>query len=316
MTSTTPHDPAQVDIVRQPAAHFRLNDTVFSLLLLAPALIILSLVVLYPLVRGVLLSFQSYNLVNITSGAEFIRFQNYKVLLNDPAFMDSWRTTAYFVFISVVGQFILGFGTALVLNQKIWQRDFFRGVILIPWIVPTVVAALLWKWIFNQQYGVFNHLLASIGLITEYQAWIGNPDLALPAVILVNIWRGFPFHMIILLAALQTLPNEVLEAAIIDGASVWQRFIHIVLPLMRYIIMIDLLISIIFSFQQFTLLWIMTEGGPVTATSTLSINIYRAAFQSFDFGIGAAIGTMWLVVLTVFSVLFIRFAGGTGRNRY
>ena len=295
-------------------ARLRLSDAQFSLLLLSPALIILVFTVLYPLLRGIYLGFQEFSLMNLTAGPRFIAFQNFKTLLTSPDYRDVWSTTLMFVAGSVGGQFLLGFLTALVLNQEIKQRNLFRGILLTPWIVPTVVAALLWKWIYNQQYGIFNYLLYILGIISDFKAWIGDPNLALFSVTTSMVWKGFPFHMIILLAALQTIPHEITEAAIIDGTSTLQRFRYITLPLLRYIIMIDLLISIIFTFQQFTLIWTMTEGGPITATTTLAISIYRIAFQSFDFGLAAAIGTIWLMVLIIFTVLFVRIVGGGTRT--
>ena len=165
--------------------------------------------------------------------------------------------------------------------------------------------------IFNQQYGMFNYILNSLGIIPNFIAWIGDPQTALFSVILANIWKGFPFHMIVLLAALQTIPTDIVEAAVIDGATALQRFRYITLPYLRYIIMIDLLISIIWTFQSFTTIWTMTEGGPITATTTLAISIYRTAIQAFDMGMGAAIGTIWLVVMLIFSVVFVRVIGGT-----
>ncbi|MCP4197694.1 MAG: sugar ABC transporter permease [Proteobacteria bacterium] len=296
-------------------SRFRLSDTQYSLLLLAPAVLLLSFTVLYPLLRGIALSFHSYNLINLASGTQFIGWDNFKSLLSSPDYRAVWGTTLLFVTGSVAGQFLLGFMIALVLNQKeIKNRNLFRGLLLMPWIVPTVVTALLWKWIFNQQYGVFNYILHSAGIISSFQAWIGDPNLALFSVILANIWKGFPFHMLILLAALQTIPEDFIEAAIIDGATSWQRFRYVVLPLLRYIIMIDLLVSIIWTFQNFTLIWTMTEGGPITATTTLAIGIFRISFQSFDMGLAAAIGTLWLVVLAVFTVLFVRVVGGGFRQ--
>ncbi len=288
----------------------RLSDTRFSLLLLAPALIVLAFTVLYPLLRGIYLSLQSYSLMNLTTGPRYIGLRNFQTLLNDRTYWSIWGTTLLFVAGSVVGQFAIGFLTALVLNQNLWRRDLFRGLLLMPWIVPTVVAALLWKWIYNQQYGIFNYLLQSAGIIPGFRAWLGEPSLALFSVTLANIWKGFPFHMIVLLAALQTIPHEIVEASIIDGTSLLQRFRFITIPLMRYIIMIVLIISIIWTFQSFTMIWTMTEGGPVIATTTMSISIYRMAFQNFDLGQGAAIGTIWLVVLAVITLVFMRVAGG------
>jgi multiple sugar transport system permease protein len=290
---------------------FRLTNTQFSLLLLLPTFAILTFTVLYPLLRGIYLSFTSYSLVNLTAGVPWVGLDNFKTLLSSPAFFEVWVTTIIFVVGSVAGQFLLGFITAIVLNQSIISRNLFRGVLLTPWVVPTVVSALLWKWIFNQQYGMFNYILNSLGIIPNFIAWIGNPQTALFAVILANIWKGFPFHMIVLLAALQTIPTDIVEAAVIDGATALQRFRYITLPYLRYIIMIDLLISIIWTFQSFTTIWTMTEGGPITATTTLAISIYRTAFQAFDMGMGAAIGTIWLVVMMIFSVVFVRVIGGT-----
>jgi multiple sugar transport system permease protein len=283
---------------------------------MTPALLLLALTVLYPLARGIYLSFHAYSLVN-PMGNGFVGFDNYRTLLGSQTYRNVWATTIVFVAASVTGQFLLGFLTALVLNNQDLKRPgLFRGLLLVPWIVPTVVTSLLWKWIFNQQYGIFNYVLAQAGIISGFKAWIGDPDLAMFSVVLANVWKGFPFHMIILLAALQTVPSDVIEAATIDGATTFQRFRHIVLPYLRYIIMIDLLISIIWTFQNFTLIWTMTEGGPVDATTTLAINIYRTAFQAFDMGLGAAIGTLWLLVLLVFSVVFIRLIGGSERARF
>lgn len=294
----------------------RLSNSQFSLLLLAPALLLLVLTVVYPLVRGISLSFQAYSLVD-PSGNRFIGLDNYRTLLGSEVYRNVWATTLVFVVASVIGQFLLGFLTALVLNnQDLWRPGLFRGLLLVPWIIPTVVASLLWKWVFNQQYGIFNYVLLNAGFISSFKAWIGNPDLAMFSVVLANVWKGFPFHMIILLAALQTVPSETLEAATIDGATRFQRFRHIVLPYLRYIIMIDLLISIIWTFQNFTLIWTMTEGGPADATTTLAINIYRTAFQAFDMGLGSAIGTLWLLSLLVFSIVFVRLVGGSERTRF
>ncbi|PWH15431.1 MAG: sugar ABC transporter permease [Ardenticatenia bacterium] len=290
---------------------FTLTNTQFSIILLLPALLTLAFTVLYPLLRGIYLSFHSYSLVDLVSGIQWVGLENFKTLLSSSAYRSVWGTTLIFVAGSVGGQFVVGFLTALVLNQDLAQRNLFRGLLLMPWIVPTVVAALLWKWIFNQQYGIFNYVLHSLGLISSFKAWIGDPSLALFSVTLANIWKGFPFHMIVLLAALQTIPPDIIEAAIIDGTTAVQRFRYVVLPYLRYIIMIDLLISIIWTFQSFTTIWTMTEGGPVTATTTLAISIYRTAFQAFDIGMGAAIGTLWLVAMLVFSAVFVRLFGGT-----
>jgi multiple sugar transport system permease protein len=300
-----------VEPSRPRSKGFRLTNTQFSLLLLLPTFAILTFTVLYPLLRGIYLSFTSYSLVNLTAGVQWIGLENFKTLLSSPAYWEVWVTTIIFVIGSVAGQFLLGFITAIVLNQSIISRNLFRGVLLTPWVVPTVVSALLWKWIFNQQYGMFNYILNSLGIIPEFIAWIGNPQTALFSVILANIWKGFPFHMIVLLAALQTIPTDIVEAAVIDGATALQRFRYITLPYLRYIIMIDLLISIIWTFQSFTTIWTMTEGGPITATTTLAISIYRTAFQAFDMGMGAAIGAIWLVVMLIFSVVFVRIIGGT-----
>lgn len=284
--------------------------------MLAPAVLLLAFTVLYPLGRAIWLSFHKYSLVDPFNN-RFVGLDNYRTLLESDAYRNVWKTTLIFVIASVALQFLLGFFTAIVLNnQDLKRTGLFRGLLLVPWIVPTVVTSLLWKWIYNQQYGIFNYVLKRAGLIPGFKAWIGEPDLAMFSVVLANVWKGFPFHMIILLAALQTIPSDVVEAATIDGASAFERFRHIVLPYLRYIIMIDLLISIIWTFQNFTLIWTMTEGGPADATTTLAINIYRTSFQGFDMGMGAAIGATWLLALLAFSVLFIRFVGGTTRTQF
>lgn len=302
--------------MQRTRVRWRLTNSQFSLTLLAPVLILFALTVLYPLLRGIYLSFQSYSLVNPLARG-FVGLQNYETLLRNASYREVWITTLIFVAGSVAGQFVLGFVTALVLNnQAIRQRNLFRGLLLVPWVVPTVVTSLLWKWIFNQQYGIFNYVLLQLGMIDGFKAWIGDPQLALFSATLANVWKGFPFHMIVLLAALQTIPPDLAEAAIIDGASVLQRFRDIVLPYLRYIIMIDLLISVIWTFQNFTLIWTMTEGGPGNSTTTLAINIYRTAFQGFDLGLGAAGGTLWLIALVIFSAIFVRIIGGQVRAQF
>ncbi|MCK4901612.1 MAG: sugar ABC transporter permease, partial [Anaerolineales bacterium] len=178
---------------------------------------------------------------------------------------------------------------------------------LLPWVLPPIAAALLWWWIFDLSHGVLNLTFKQFGLINEYIPWISDPDIAIYSVILAAIWRWFPFDMVMLLAGLQTVDSELLDAAAVDGANRIQQFIHVVLPHMRNIIIVVLLLTTIWSFQEFTLIWGITKGGPVFATRTMNLFIYQTGFDFFRMGEAAAAGVVWLLFLLGFAIIVVRF---------
>jgi multiple sugar transport system permease protein len=283
-----------------------LSNVQFAWLLIVPALLILVVIVFYPLVRTVLTSFQKYDLTSPSDILKFMGLKNYTSILISGEFVGRLAITLKYSAGAVAGQFALGMIFALLLNQKIRGRPFFRAIFLMPWVIPTVVCALLWTWVLNVQYGVFNFILRRIGFIDQFRAWLGDPSLALYTVVGVTIWKWFPFDFVMLLAGLQTVPPDLLDAASVDGAGTLSKFFHVTLPSIRNIIAVVLMLTLIWSFQEFTMIWGTTKGGPMNVTSTLTIHIYRTSFEYFRMGQASALGVLWMAFLLFFSIISVR----------
>ena len=269
-------------------------------LLLLPALIILGLVFIYPIVRAFWLSWFAENLGTQLEPV-FTGLGNYQRMLGDGRFWQSLGNTCVFTVVSVVLELFLGLGVALVLNKSFFGRGAVRTIAIIPWALPTAVMGLAWAWIFNDQYGVVNDLLLRLGLIDTGINWLGTPTLAMIALIVADVWKTTPFISIILLAGLQSIPEDLYEAHRMDGASPWQSFYQITLPLLMPQILIALLFRFAQSFGVFDLVQVMTGGGPAGSTETVSIYIYSTVMRYLDFGYGAAlvVVTFLLLVLAV-----------------
>ncbi|GAB4412302.1 MAG: sugar ABC transporter permease [Anaerolineae bacterium] len=288
----------------------RLSDNLYALFFLAPVLVILTIVIFYPLVRVL-----SYSVTNASllfpNREEYIGLENFDYLLNqDTIFRTAVKNTLVFTFFSVMGGFVLGFALALLLNENIPLRNVLRGAALIPWVIPGVIVALMTLYMFNGEVGIINYTLKSVGLIEEFIPWFGSLDHAMLAVIIANVWNQTPFYMLMLLAGLQTRPDELMEAAKIDGAGSWARFRHITLPHLSKVIMIITALMVIWNFNNFDLIWTTTQGGPVNATMVLSVYTYRQAFVSFNTGYASAIAVLWLLGLLAFSYFYIRAMEG------
>jgi multiple sugar transport system permease protein len=283
-----------------------LTSTQFAWLLVSPALIILCVIVFYPLVRTLLTSFQKYDLTSPADLLKFVGLKNYRSIIVSGEFLSRFLITLKYSLGAVAGEFVLGMLFAVLLNQSIRGRPFFRAVFLMPWVIPTVVCALLWTWVLNVQYGVFNFILRRIGFIEEFRHWLGDPSIAMFTVVGVTIWKWFPFDFVMLLAGLQTVPTELLDAAAVDGAGAVGKFFHVTLPCMRNIMVVVLMLTLIWSFQEFTMIWGTTKGGPMNVTSTLTIHIYRTAFDYFRMGQASAAGVLWMLFLLVFSIIGVR----------
>lgn len=289
------------------------RDARFGLLLVLPAILLLAFVVFYPLFEAISLSFQNVNLMNINMTTS-VGFANYHQLFHDPAFWQALRNTVFYVVTSVVVGLILGMAAALVLNEKLPFRGFWRGLALIPWVVPGVVVALLFLYIFNSQAGVLDYILIKLGVTHHFIQWWGSTHNALSAEIIANVWNQTPFYMLMILAGLQTVPQEQYEAATIDGASLIKRFWYVTIPNIRGILVTVTSLMVIWNFNSFDTIWATTQGGPINATTTLSILVYRTAFNALNVGYAAAIGVAWLVVLLVFSIVYIWSIGGRDTN--
>nr|WP_290223650.1 sugar ABC transporter permease [Trichocoleus desertorum] len=269
-------------------------------ILVTPALLLLLLVFAYPIGRAFWESFFTKNL-----GSElqpvFSGVENYTRMALDGRFWQSLRNTTIFTVASVVLELLIGMGIALVLNQAFRGRGIVRTIAILPWALPTALIALAWTWIFNDQYGVVNDILQRLGLIETGINWLGDPTLAMIAVIIADVWKTTPFISILLLAGLQSISSDLYEAHALDGASAWQSFRQITLPLLMPQILIAGLFRFAQSFGIFDLIAVMTGGGPGGATETVSLYVYSTVMRYLDFGYGAAlvVVTFLLLVLAV-----------------
>jgi multiple sugar transport system permease protein len=267
-------------------------------MLLLPALIMLLLVFAYPILRAFWLSLFTQNL-GTQLKLVFSGLDNYGRMVGDGRFWQSMWNTTVFTAGSVFLELILGMGVALVLNQAFRGRGIVRTISLLPWALPTALMGLAWAWIFNDQYGVVNDILRRVGVIDTGISWLGDPTLAMIAVILADVWKTTPFIALLLLAGLQSISGDLYEAHSIDGATAWQSFWKITVPLLMPQIVIALLFRFAQAFGIFDLIQVMTGGGPAGATETVSIYIYGTVMRYLDFGYGAALVVVTFVLLVL-----------------
>ncbi len=270
---------------------------------IVPAILLLVLLVLYPFCYGIYVSFFETNLV---ARWDFVGLENYMRAFKDSAFWESLKITVIFTFFTVLGHFIFGLLLANILSKQIRFRTFFRAVLLLPWLFPEVVIANLWKFMFHPATGIINSFLQVTGLIDEPVSFLGSLQLALPAIILVCVWKGTPLVMIQILAGLQTVPSTIKEAAIIDGASNRQTFWLVVLPSLKTTLMVTLIMDTVWWFKHVTMIWLLTQGGPGTATTTVAVDIYKRAFMYFDFGTSSAIAVIVFLICAVITIGYRR----------
>lgn len=269
----------------------------------SPASLTILILVVYPILYGIYISFFDTNLVNKW---KFVGLRYYLQALTDSSFLHSLEKTMIFTVAVVAGHFVLGFIFASVLNMNIRFRTIFRGILILPWLFPDVVIAYLFKWILNTQGGIVNELLLHIGLISEPVGWLSTSVTAFPCVILVSIWKGYPLVMVQILAGIQTISTDMYEAAEIDGASMWQRFRYITLPALKPILTTILILDTVWVFKQFTMIWLMTSGGPGSTTMVSAIEIYKNAFSYFKYGLASAQSVYILVICYLIGVVFRR----------
>ena len=271
--------------------------------LLTPASIVMSVILIWPIAQGIFLGFFNTRILNYREG-RFIGLANYEVLFNDPFFWNSLKVTVYYGIASMGCTYVAGLSFALLLNRSIPSRGLIRTIFVLPWAIPEVVAVLIFIWMLDAQYGIINYFFVEAGLLEAPLAWLADADLAMPALVLITTWHQFPLAMLILLAGLQTIPREEYEAAMVDGAGALSRFIHVTLPGLRSVNVILILILILNSFRRVTMIYAMTGGGPARSTETLSILTYNTAFTYQKIGYAAATGTVLLLILLVFSLIY------------
>ncbi len=277
----------------------------FAYFMILPSLVLITLLNLVPMIEGVVVSIQNQNMAR-PNPTGFVGAKHYlRALIEDDIFWSSLRRTIIWTIGSVVGAYVLALSLALLVNIDIQGRKFFRALFLVPWVVPEVSTALLWKWLYGDEFGVLNFLLKTLGLIERPVLWLADPNLAMPSVIAVQIWKLYPVMFIVLLAALQNVPKELHEAATIDGAGTRQRFWYITLPFIRGTSVIITLLASIWSFQNFDIIYLLTGGGPADATKVLATLMYEKAFWGSEMGYAAAIGMLMLLVLLVISIAYL-----------
>ncbi|WP_406399670.1 sugar ABC transporter permease [Streptomyces sp. NBC_00879] len=282
----------------------RRREALVGLAFVAPMLVLFIVFRFGPTLGAAFLSLTDYRL----SGEwQFIGAENYTRLLRDDLFWESLGVTAFYTAVYVPMTVLLALGTAVLLHRTIWLRGFFRGVFFLPYVTSIVLAAVIWKWIYEVDDGLLNAALGALSLGPV--DFLGDESLVLPSIAATSAWKGFGYTMLILLAGLQSIPREVTEAATVDGASAWQRFRFVTLPMLRPVLFFVLVIEAIQAFQVFDAMYVMTAGGPVRASYSLVYFLYDSGFKYFDFGYASAVGLMLFLVVLLFSLIQRRLIG-------
>jgi multiple sugar transport system permease protein len=290
----------------QPASPrtFRLSEEVTGFLLVLPAVLLLTALTVYPVIYGAWIS--AFNKHSFFPEQTFVGYGNYAYVLSDPQFWESVRLGCIYTLASIVLQISLGVAAALVVNEAFPGRNIVRSILIFPYVIPTVVAVILWKWLLNSQFGLINYLLEDAGLIDQPISWMGK-DWIMASLILVSVWQFFPFVVLGVLARLQSISNELYEAAAIDGANAVQRFFHVTLPQLKAILFVVILLRSIWMFTKFDTPWLMILGGGAeTYIRTLPIYTYQRTFAYYEAGIGAAMALLMFLMLATATAIYFR----------
>jgi multiple sugar transport system permease protein len=271
----------------------------FPYALISPAIVATILIIFIPIVQTMILSFMRYVLYKPKDHA-FVGFANYAAAMRDEVFWISARNTVTWIVGVVALQLALGFAAALLLNRDFWWRGIARSLIVIPWVTPSVITALMWRWMYDGNQGVINDLLVRLGVLRHYFPFLANGATALPAIMVALMWQGFPFFAIMILAGLQAIPGSLLEAAEVDGAGPVRRFFSVTLPLLVPVLFTSLLLRIIWVANSLDIIFVMTGGGPGYATHTLPLYAYIKAYKALDFGYAATIAMVLTLLLAAF----------------
>ena len=278
-----------------------------GLLFALPAFVYMLIIVGYPIISNIILSVQDVTVKNLARGTKnFVGLDNYIALFRDEVFRLTISNTLKFTVYSLLFQFVIGFALAVFFNKNFSFAKPIRGLLMIPWMIPMTVTALIFKFIFSTDVGIVNYFLRSLGIISENIEWLTNPNIAMGCVIFANIWIGIPFNTILLSTGLTTIPQELYESAAMDGANGFQRFIKITLPLLRSTIESVLVLGFIYTFKCYDLVYVMTSGGPVNSTHLMSTYSYKLSFEMFDYSMGSAAANVLLVILLVVGMVYLK----------
>jgi multiple sugar transport system permease protein len=283
----------------------RQREALAGLLWITPAFLYLAFFIAYPFVMSIYLSLSTARVGS--PDYQFAGLDNYRRLFADPVFWQTVRNSFVFTFGSEALRLVLGLPLAFALNRRFKGKRLVQGIILIPFVIPIALSALAWKWMFDSLYSVINWMLMHAHLIAYPWQWLGEPGLAMWSVIILNVWRGFPFSAVILLAALTAVPPEVIEAAKMDAAGPLRRFHYVIVPMVRPILFVGLLYSVVFSFTDFSAVWLLTQGGPYNTTHVFGTYAYNVGINAGDLGMGAAITLFIFPFLAAIVIVMLRF---------
>jgi ABC-type sugar transport system permease subunit len=268
-----------------------------------PALTVYGIFKLYPLVSGLQMSLLRWDGIE---DPRYIGLRNFEKILSDEMTGNVLMNNVHYAVGTVVGKILLSLFLAILLHQALRGRTFYRTSLFMPVVMSFVVVGVLWSWLFNPQFGLINNFLRGLGLEFLVQDWLGDAAVALNSLILVDIWKWYGFHMVIFLAGLQSIPDELYEAARIDGASVWQQFLHVTLPMLQPVMIVNVTISVMGAFNVFDIPFIMTAGGPANATNVMALHIYIRGFKFYRFGFSAALSYVLLVIVTLVAAIQLK----------
>ncbi|MDA0334865.1 MAG: sugar ABC transporter permease [bacterium] len=287
----------------------------WAYLLLLPSFLLVLAVLIYPVGSGILLSFREMRLTRPDLGTAFIGLRHYRELWSDPVFHISLVNTTIWALVGTTAQFVCGLISALALNRGLHRllpgMRLARVLILLPWVMPSVVAGHVWALMLDSRLGVINDMLVRLGVLDRYMAFFADPQTALPAVLVVSTWGAFPFFTLFYLAALQGIPDDLYEAAGVDGAGLWLQFRHITWPMLVPIVVATIVLRMIGMVNAPDLLLVLTGGGPGHATQVLSLFAFQKAYAEFDFGYAAAVSVVMMLMLMAFTVVYVRISGVT-----
>lgn len=284
----------------------RTRESLFGAALVIPSLAVFAVVVLWPLVNGVWLGFHDVNF--LTLDTEWVGLENLREVIADEQLRHAIWLSVLITVISVSLQIVLGLGVAMLLNQQFYGRSIVRGLVIFPYLLPVVVAMMIWRWMLNDTYGLVNHLLITFGITDDPVLWLSSSTWALPTVIGVSVWRLFPFIVIAVLGRLQTIPQQLYDAAKTDGATAWGVFKDITLPQLRSVLVVIVFLRLIWDFNDFNIIALLTGGGPARSTETLPLLIHRLGLVDQKLGLAAAAADVALVLLTIFFALYFWWA--------
>jgi ABC-type sugar transport system permease subunit len=291
---------------RSGLRRFITSEGLLAWVLILPSLLVVFSLILGPILRAFWLSLHFYNLKRPDLGMQWIGLENYIELLTDRYVWASIGRTTYFMVVSIALELVFGIGTALLLNREFRGRALVRTLILIPWALPITIDAIMWLWILNPTYGALNSLLYQVGIIDEYRRWLSTPTSAMNMVILADVWKVTPLVSLLSLAALQTIPRELYEAAMIDGAGKINSFLRITLPLLMPTIVVTLVIRTMDAFKVFDIIYIMTSGGPSDGTKVISYLAYQEAFTYLNFGRGSALAYLMTLFIALMAFAYVK----------